>query len=1124
MKKFSALLLALILALAACSATAENPSAVSALPAVGDVVEGFRVLEVRDFPMIGGTAVWFEHERTGAKLMYLANGDTNRVFDLTFLTRPIDDTGLPHVFEHATLGGSEKYPASNLFFNLSNQTYNTYMNAQTFSIMTTFPVASLSEAQLLKYADYYTDSCLHPIILTDESSFLEEAWRYRLADADSDLTLEGTVYSEMQGAASLESAAYRNNFRTAFPGSVVGLNEGGDPDAIPDMTWDALRDFHSLYYHPSNSIAYLYGRFEDYTAFLALLNDAYAPYEKQEFTFVDSGYTPLTGPVTAAYTFPVEAGSPTENASTVYYSIVCPGLCEDAEEELVLNTLTDLLIAESSPMNQALKKALPTCDFAAYIDTTAPDDAIVFFGRNINAEDAETFRKTVDEALAEIAENGFDAVMADSVMASVRLKQMLTMENSDVGVDLIRNVAYAYATSGRPFSHMDYVDALAEMDEWNSQGRYRQAAAKWLAGSELTALSVTSPAPGEKEEKDAALAARLAEVKAGMTAEELQALIDLTNAEKPEEDSSALVAQLQAVTVDSLPEEVRTYPVTDSLGDDGIRRISAEADIADAGQVALFLDARALPQDEIHYFALFNSLVGRMDTDAHTRDELDLLTDRYLYKKEFRLSLLDNEDEPDGYHPYLRMGWICMKDDLADAYDLMYELLHGTQFTDTQALLDNVQALKANLRTTIDTTSYQMQLERALAVDIPLCRYYSYFNYLEYYNFLCGVEKTLSENPDEIVAGLQDVQSRLCTSSGAISAFAGDAASIDVNRPLADAFLAKLNAEPGEYPDYDLPVPDTREAVIINSGMQFNGRFASYEALGMDEFSGDLDAIMKLVGDVYLLPQLRDQYGVYSPWAGALDEGVYLLTYRDPNVAETFAVYDSLPDQLAASDFDQAALDGYILSSYASYAKSSGELAGAMNAITNILTGKPQDQNLRYMKQLKAVTPEAVRESAAMFEKLNTAGVLSTTGSASKINANAELYNVILNPFDAQDTSMVEFSDVPEGSEYYDAVHAAFEGGLMAPLTEDAFGVDEAATNGDLLGAVYVMIGGAAPDAAAARETLAGYGVVPADLDLDAPLTEGFMADLFKALGAELATDTPDATMTRGEFAAFLAE
>lgn len=208
MKKMTALLLS-VLMLLGCMGAAGNgisagagaEAAAVGLPAEGDTVEGFTAKEIREFPLIGATQVLFEHNATGARLLYIANDDHNRVFHLAFATRAHDDKGLPHVFEHATLSGSDKYPSKTLFFNLSYQTYNTYMNANTHNFMTTYPVASLSEEQLLRLADFYTDSCLHPSVLKDESIYREEAWRYRMMSPEADLTVEGTVYSEMLGAA-----------------------------------------------------------------------------------------------------------------------------------------------------------------------------------------------------------------------------------------------------------------------------------------------------------------------------------------------------------------------------------------------------------------------------------------------------------------------------------------------------------------------------------------------------------------------------------------------------------------------------------------------------------------------------------------------------------------------------------------------------------------------------------------------------------------------------------------------------------------------------------------------------------------------------------------------------------
>ena len=549
MKKIVSVLLALMMLLSAASFAAADEGA--ALPAVGETVEGFTVKEVRDFPLVGGTAVLFEHDRTGAELMYIANDDTNRVFDLTFFTRAIDNTGLPHVFEHATLNGSEKYPSTALFFNLSYQTYNTFMNAMTYPLMTTYPVASLSEAQLLRYADFYTDSCLHPSIMTDESIYREEAWRYRLPSEEEPLTIEGTVYSEMLGALSLESVAFTNLLRAAFPGSTIGNVSGGDPEYIPDMTWDALKAYHDTYYHPSNCVAFLYGRFEDYTAFLKLLDEAFAPYERKETSFEDPAYTPLTGPVEMSLPYPVEASSGTEHRSVVYYGFICPGLKENARDEMVLNTLTDVLIANASPLMQKLKTVLPYGSFSCYIETEGPEDMILFCAENVDSQDAGTFRDVVDEVLAGVAADGFAQDLVDGVMASLSLSTKLTSEQSNVGTSVIPAIAYNYSASGNPFDYMDYVDALEDLDSWNRDGLYAQVVAERMVGSTTTALVATYPEPGLREQLDAAEAERLEQVKAGLTPEETAELIAASNAEKEEKDASEYVAQLQAVTVES---------------------------------------------------------------------------------------------------------------------------------------------------------------------------------------------------------------------------------------------------------------------------------------------------------------------------------------------------------------------------------------------------------------------------------------------------------------------------------------------------------------------------------------------------------------------------------------------
>ena len=1088
MRKWLIALIALALALMPLTALAEAAEPAAALPEVGDVVYGFEAIELRDFPLIGATIVRFEHQKTGAELYYIANDDVNRAFDLTFFTDAIDNTGLPHVFEHATLQGSDKYPSQSLWFNLVYQSYNTFMNAMTSQRYTTYPIASLSEAQLLKLADFYTDSCLHPIVMREENIYRTEAWRYRLADPEDELTIEGTVYSEMLGATTLARAANKNAQRAMYPGSMVANESGGDPEFIPNMTWDMLKSYHDLYYHPSNCAAYLYGQFEDYTAFLKLLDDAFAPYERREFNRVDEDYTPITEPVVQTLAFPVEQGSDTEHASQVYYGIVCPGLNQDLQEELVLNTLTDLLYDNASALQQNLQEKLPYGSFYSFIDTDGPEDAIIFIAENVNAEDAEVFKQTVDEALTEIAENGFPQDQVDGVMASLKINALLTRESENVGVDgVITSMAGSYAASGDPWNYVDYAEALNRMDDWNQQGLYAKAVSDWLIGSETSALVTTYPEPGAKEQNDAALAAKLAEVKAGMTEEGIDAIVEASNAESEPDDSSEYIAQLTAVTVDSLPEEIREYEVRDETDENGIRHIDAVASVDGIGQASILLDAAGLPQEDIHWFQLYANLLTSLDTAEHTKAELAKLISRYLYSGSIYLSVPGTAE---AYHPYMRMRWIALDDDLDEGYDLIREIVFDTKVDDPEMVLKQVQGVKSSLKTSITSNPANVLLRRAAATTDPHYRYTTYATDIEYYDFLGEVEQMLESDPDTAVAKLEGIKAYFNNSENAVALFAGSESSIALNRPLADAFLASLDRREIEPVEYDLPVPAQSEALVIDSGVQYNMLVSGFDALGLEGYEGSLDALTSLVGDAILVPQLRDQYGVYTPQHGAIDQlGVYLYAYRDPNIAETFAVYDTLADQVAGFDVDQSTLDGYILSAYSSYAMPQGELTGAAEATIDRLQGIDPAEKLDWMRELKQVDPEAIHAYADLYAKMSENGVRMTAGAASAINAHADMYDAILNPFGAVDATQVELTDVGEDSPYYAAVRAAFENGLMAAREDGSFGVDEPATVGDISAALYTLVGGAPNMPEEAVEVLAQYGIIWDDAEVDEPLT-----------------------------------
>ena len=199
-----------------------------------------------------------------------------------------------------------------------------------------------------------------------------------------------------------------------------------------------------------------------------------------------------------------------------------------------------------------------------------------------------------------------------------------------------------------------------------------------------------------------------------------------------------------------------------------------------------------------------------------------------------------------------------------------------------------------------------------------------------------------------------------------------------------------------------------------------------------------------------------------------------------------------------------------LMNAYSEYAMPDGELTGAVNAGMDALQGLDPARWLEWMRQLKQVTPETVRADAELYAKLLENGTRITAGAASTINENAGLFDAILNPFGAVDATQVELKDAVEGDEHYEAVRFAFEEGFMAPLSEDDFGANEPATQGDLLAALYVLVGGNR-DANEALAAFVEYGLVTDDTELNAPILP---EDIWGLLSAVVGEEVPPMTET----------
>ena len=229
------------------------------------VLEKFELIKEDEVVERGLIVKRYKHKATGAEVLSVDADDENKVFSCNFRTLPKDDTGVPHILEHSVLCGSRRFPVKEPFVEMLKGSLKTFLNAMTAPDKTLYPVASQNKQDFFNLASVYLDACLFPRILDPEQGpqiLKQEGWHYEVNDAEAPLKYKGVVFNEMKGVySSPDQLHYRAMKKALFRGHpIYSIDSGGDPRAIPTLTYEAFSNFHKTYYHPANARLFVYGR------------------------------------------------------------------------------------------------------------------------------------------------------------------------------------------------------------------------------------------------------------------------------------------------------------------------------------------------------------------------------------------------------------------------------------------------------------------------------------------------------------------------------------------------------------------------------------------------------------------------------------------------------------------------------------------------------------------------------------------------------------------------------------------------------------------------------------------------------------------------------------------------
>ena len=487
-----------------------------------------------------------------------------------------------------------------------------------------------------------------------------------------------------------------------------------------------------------------------------------------------------------------------------------------------------------------------------------------------------------------------------------------------------------------------------------------------------------------------------------MSAEEVDAAVRAASEKtQPSADSAELIKKINVSTPDTLKGELenyreKEYPYTDE-SINGARYLSAKADIGDIGLARIYFDASELSGKQLQYLALYDNIIGLLDTESLSQQELSALLERYLAGSS---KLLPTEDGL-----YYTLYFNPLNADIENTYSVIYKLLFGTKFDDTERIHQYVKAMISSVENNMTASAMDVIKQRMQAHGNTKAAFYDYTQNLPYVDFLKEVDKQLAENPSAVTAELENIQNTLKNRYNSAFVFAGNDEGMSLNRQYAEEFINRLEYREHGSAERGIELPSGNEAVIIPSEVNYNVLYAPLDEIGAEK-NGALYVTEMLVDNKLLVPQLRHNGGAYGTQWIVNEYGMLVGSYRDPNLKESYDCFDSIASWLEETELTQEELNGYIVSAFAQ----NSAQRGLLNDTYHMLTTKvytSEKNKYDYLKEMLETTPEQVKGYAKVYRALAEKGEKGTIGNQSKINADKEMFDVIINLFGSDEIKIL---------------------------------------------------------------------------------------------------------------------
>jgi Zn-dependent M16 (insulinase) family peptidase len=944
---------------------------------------GFTRVSTTYVQEISSRADIFVHDKTGARILSVVNDDENKVFGISFRTPPSDSTGVAHILEHSVLCGSRKYPVKEPFVDLLKGSLQTFLNAMTYPDKTCYPVASQNLKDFYNLVDVYLDAVFFPRITPE--IFEQEGWHLDLPEKGGELSIKGVVYNEMKGVySSPDSQLAEHSQQSLFPDTTYGLDSGGNPRAITDLTYEGFLEFHRTLYHPSNAWIFFYGD-DDPDARLELLSEYLDQFSALDVNSSIARQKPFDAPREVRLGF--EAMGEDEDAlGMLTMNWLLPGK-EDAGTVLACKILDGLLTGmNASPLRKALIESGLGEDLTGA--GVEHEMAQMYFSvgmKGVLPENFQAVRDLIVKTLEDIVAHGFEA---DLIEAAVNSAEFDLRENNTGSyprglIVMLRSLG-SWLYDLDPLELVAFEAPMAALKERLARGErvFEDLIERHILGNPHASVVILEPEEGhaariEREEQE--LIAKLRADQAALADDELVRRTEQLRRMQEAPDSPEALALLPSLTREDIDPTVRVVPTEVSDWEEATA-LMHDLPTNNICYMDLALDLGAVPDRLIPLVPLF----GRALTEMGTMKEDYVSFSKRIGSKTggvYARSLLSQREDGPGPVARLVVRAKAVGDRVGDMIDIVHDALTLARFDDRERFRQMVLEEKAGLEHALVPSGHHFVGLRLRSRFNLADSLQERMGGLENLFFLRELADRMDSDFDGVLSDLEELRRALVNRNGAVLNLTMDEGMLAAHGERFREFVASL---PGGAPvgaDWQGLGEDGHEGLVIPAQVNYVGKICDLHKAGYS-FHGSSLVAVKYLRTTWLWEQVRVLGGAYGGFCnyGRLSGLMSFGSYRDPNVTSTLAAFDGCGQFLEAVSLDRGELLKAIIGT-------SGDLdpyqlpdSKGFTALSQHLAGVTTETRQRIRDEVLATDERHFREFGALLREVASTGLVCVLG------------------------------------------------------------------------------------------------------------------------------------------------